>query len=358
MELASVQALARSLMAEHMTEPGWSFRFDNGQRRFGACHYHSRVISLSKSLTLLNKESLVRDTLLHEIAHALAGFEAAHGPKWKEVASKIGATPKACYDPESVVAMEGKFKYQCPKCFHVISRIRPLRKIRACLRCCKKYADGKYDEQFKLVPYHGLAVVPSRTKSTEEMPKKSVTPDPVENEQEPDEVEADEMPDDPEEMTETDDPESTELVNRIASVTNKRLLTREIRAEVLKETGHDLHEDDPALSLVVLSRIVFRESIKELAQEIASANEIAVEQLEKMQYETLEATAKDLLALAEQKREALRLDVKEAEARAAQIVAGIDNGLKINRVFWGICGAVGSGLFFLGMLVGRTLMMH
>ena len=37
----------------------------------------------------------VKDTILHEIAHALAVARAGHGPAWKTVARRIGATPKA-----------------------------------------------------------------------------------------------------------------------------------------------------------------------------------------------------------------------------------------------------------------------
>lgn len=38
----------------------------------------------------------VTDTILHEIAHALAGPAARHGPAWKSIARRLGATPKSC----------------------------------------------------------------------------------------------------------------------------------------------------------------------------------------------------------------------------------------------------------------------
>jgi predicted SprT family Zn-dependent metalloprotease len=37
-----------------------------------------------------------RDTVLHEIAHAIAGHKAGHGPAWKMVARMIGAKPQRC----------------------------------------------------------------------------------------------------------------------------------------------------------------------------------------------------------------------------------------------------------------------
>ena len=48
----------------------WTFLFDRAIRRFGNCNYTKRQISLSAKLTLLNDEPVVRETLLHEIAHA------------------------------------------------------------------------------------------------------------------------------------------------------------------------------------------------------------------------------------------------------------------------------------------------
>ena len=40
------------------------------------------------------EEDVVRQTMLHEIAHALVGYEAAHGPVWKRKAAEIGYTGK------------------------------------------------------------------------------------------------------------------------------------------------------------------------------------------------------------------------------------------------------------------------
>lgn len=40
--------------------------------------------------------SKLRDTVLHEIAHAIAGHKAGHGPAWKAIARKVGARPVRC----------------------------------------------------------------------------------------------------------------------------------------------------------------------------------------------------------------------------------------------------------------------
>lgn len=82
-------------MAQHGLA-GWSFRFDHARRRFGSCRYRERVITLSRPLVLLNGVDEVRDTILHEIAHALTPGD-GHGGKWKSACRRIGARPVRCY---------------------------------------------------------------------------------------------------------------------------------------------------------------------------------------------------------------------------------------------------------------------
>ena len=79
MNLFEASILARSLMSEHGLAD-WGFAFDHARRRFGACNYTRRRITLSRPLTLLNGIDEVRDTILHEIAHALCPGD-KHGPR-------------------------------------------------------------------------------------------------------------------------------------------------------------------------------------------------------------------------------------------------------------------------------------
>src|ERR1700760_1168305 len=80
---------------------GWTFRFDNARRRFGSCRYGSKLITLSRPLVYLNDVEQVRDTILHEIAHALAPGD-KHGPRWRAACVKVGAIPKRCYTDDAV----------------------------------------------------------------------------------------------------------------------------------------------------------------------------------------------------------------------------------------------------------------
>ena len=86
--------LARTLMNEHGLGD-IPFEFDNRRRAFGVTHFlinnsvvtHActvKKITLSEPLVKLNDEASVRNTILHEIAHAKAGHTAGHGYAWKK----------------------------------------------------------------------------------------------------------------------------------------------------------------------------------------------------------------------------------------------------------------------------------
>src|SRR4051812_49651304 len=91
MNLYEAQHLARDLMDRHGLAD-WRFQFDHARRRFGSCRIRTRTITLSRPLTLLNPEDQVRDTILHEIAHALTPGD-GHGTKWRAAGARGGARP-------------------------------------------------------------------------------------------------------------------------------------------------------------------------------------------------------------------------------------------------------------------------
>ena len=93
-QLSRVAAAARALMDDHGLGE-WTFAFLEAERRLGDCNYDQRVIRIGRTHALDASEAEIKDTILHEIAHALAGPEARHGPAWKAIAKRIGATPRA-----------------------------------------------------------------------------------------------------------------------------------------------------------------------------------------------------------------------------------------------------------------------
>ncbi len=92
--LNAIAAMARRLMDEHGLAD-WTLAFVEAGRRLGDCNYRDRVIRIGRAHALDDGEEQIRDTVLHEIAHAITGPKAGHGPLWKATARRIGATPKA-----------------------------------------------------------------------------------------------------------------------------------------------------------------------------------------------------------------------------------------------------------------------
>jgi len=97
--LQEVSEQAQSLMNQYGLH-NWSFQFNGAQKQLGSCNYTKRQITLSRIVAVHKTAEQVTDVILHEIAHALAGWEAGHGPKWKEIASRLGARPES-RTPES-----------------------------------------------------------------------------------------------------------------------------------------------------------------------------------------------------------------------------------------------------------------
>ncbi|MEO7753136.1 MAG: SprT-like domain-containing protein [Terracoccus sp.] len=132
MDLGAAQELAVALLARHGLS-SWTFRFDRAKTRAGACHGRDRVISLSRHVTLLHDEAEVRDTILHEIAHALAGPGHGHDEVWRAAAQSIGGSGLRCVSPDAP-RVEGPWQGRCPA-GHTATRHRAPTRVLLCRRC-------------------------------------------------------------------------------------------------------------------------------------------------------------------------------------------------------------------------------
>ena len=115
MDLQELEAIAERELLRHGLHD-WSFGWAKTKRRQGACKYRSKRIEIAEYYATHNPPEQVIDTLLHEIAHALAGPKARHGPAWKAVAKKLGATPRACDTCSETVVMPGDWQATCGAC--------------------------------------------------------------------------------------------------------------------------------------------------------------------------------------------------------------------------------------------------
>jgi predicted SprT family Zn-dependent metalloprotease len=112
-DLERVRRWAEALIVLHLDAAEWSFAFDNAKKRAGLCNYTAKRISVSRYLAVRYDDDEIHQILLHEVAHALAGPRAAHGPKWAATAARLGYVGRRTHDGE--VAHElAPWVGQCP----------------------------------------------------------------------------------------------------------------------------------------------------------------------------------------------------------------------------------------------------
>ena len=108
MELPEAIELLEDLMEKHgLFREGWSYGIDkvrNQSRKYrllGSCHTEDKVIWLADTYVVRAHPSEVKETILHEIAHALVGPGHGHDAVWKACAKRIGSEgEEISYKPE------------------------------------------------------------------------------------------------------------------------------------------------------------------------------------------------------------------------------------------------------------------
>ncbi|TIC84407.1 SprT-like domain-containing protein [Nocardioides sp. GY 10127] len=152
MDVGDAVALAEELVAQHGLT-GWRVELDRAKRRAGITRFGSRVIGLSAPLTALASEDEVRDTILHEIAHALVGPHHGHDAVWRRTALSIGSSGRRCVDEGSPRPLE-PWQGTCPA-GHTVGRHRRPERVSTCSRC----SPGRFDLDHLLTwSHHGRPV--------------------------------------------------------------------------------------------------------------------------------------------------------------------------------------------------------
>jgi hypothetical protein len=135
--LDAAAALALRLMERHGL-PGWTLVFDNAKTRAGVCRFDTKQIGLSQPLTRLHAEAEVRDTILHEIAHALVGPGHTHDDVWVRKAREIGCSGTRCVSP-GAPQLEGDWVGTCPS-GHTTTRHRRPERVLSCPACVPQFS--------------------------------------------------------------------------------------------------------------------------------------------------------------------------------------------------------------------------
>ncbi|MBB2975405.1 putative SprT family Zn-dependent metalloprotease [Microbacterium endophyticum] len=139
-ELDRVRHWAEALLALHL-DSSWSFGFDNAKRRAGLCDYTRKRITVSKYLTARYDDDTNHQTLLHEVAHALAGPESGHGAKWKRIARDLGYVGGTTHRGETAEEL-APWVGRCPAGHTAYRHRRPTRAA-SCVLCAPRF-DNRY----------------------------------------------------------------------------------------------------------------------------------------------------------------------------------------------------------------------
>lgn len=135
-DLDRVRTWANALITLHL-DASWSFAFDNAKTRAGLCNYTEKRISVSRYLAGRYEDDEIHQVLLHEVAHALAGNRAGHGPRWRSVAGDLGYEGNRLHG--GAIATElAPWIGTCPAGHEHYRYRRPARTL-ACGKCSRRF---------------------------------------------------------------------------------------------------------------------------------------------------------------------------------------------------------------------------
>lgn len=125
--------LAESLLGQYNLLD-WTFHFNTNKRRLGVCKYHTKRIEISIH-HIGDSFPQVRNTILHEVAHAIVGRGQKHNFVWRRKAIEIGCDGARCGEAMQVTP---KYIGTCPN-GHTVNRFRRPKKPSSCVKCCPKF---------------------------------------------------------------------------------------------------------------------------------------------------------------------------------------------------------------------------
>ena len=135
----------------------WGFGMNHTKRSLAICDYTKRTIFISSYFLRgenCNEKSM-RNSILHEIAHALAGSKNGHNEEWKRIALSIGCDGHRC---GSMDKPKGSYLMVCPNfCFKQEYYRKPKVEGKVCLKCKstpKIITIGEQDEEKEIKHDH------------------------------------------------------------------------------------------------------------------------------------------------------------------------------------------------------------
>jgi predicted SprT family Zn-dependent metalloprotease len=146
-DLDRVRRWADALIALHLDPAEWTFGFDHARTRAGLCDYRAKRITVSRHLAARYEDDEIHQVLLHEVAHALAGAGAGHGPRWKKVAAELGYEGKRLHGG-AIADDLATWIGTCPN-GHTHYRYRKPARPLSCGKCSRRF-----DTRFQIAWLH------------------------------------------------------------------------------------------------------------------------------------------------------------------------------------------------------------
>ena len=167
MDLDQAKILANDLMNLYGLSD-WTFKFNNSKRQLGVCKGGIKQIEVSSHYVYQNTEAHVKDTILHEIAHALVGVEHGHDDVWKKMCVRVGCLPKAC--DETAILPKGAWQARCPGCMTLFNRHRkPARLTGLYCKKCGPHKGMLLFAQIKKASFKQIAPTKSKVKTPKQL---------------------------------------------------------------------------------------------------------------------------------------------------------------------------------------------
>lgn len=149
-------SLAKRLMSNYTELRDWRVTTNNRKSAFGVCSYRNTQIELSKYLIPEMTDEAIKDTIIHEIAHALTKGH-NHDRVWQMKCIELGGDGQRCGDhkkykggikgKEEFEKKTAKYTLTCPVCGEESYRNRRPKKNSSCGLHGGRY----YQVEYKLV---------------------------------------------------------------------------------------------------------------------------------------------------------------------------------------------------------------